>query len=230
MISFRLLAAVILAFPILTFACSCLEGISVRSSLQKTEAVFRGLVLRKLKDVEYASSYVVSVERMYKGCNFKAADRIVVTTGINSAMCGLELEVDRVYAFSAFDTPIIPDIQSQLKESHKIKRAVSIGLCDYNGVEWKNIPATGIKRLRRYDNTKCKVTCETGTNCLSTQYCDVDKCVAYNATCANPVNCVASPCSVSTCTEKSKCYNNYCGGCNAIFVDSTGTRVCNPNQ
>jgi len=42
-----------------------------------------------------------------------------------------------------------------------------------------------------------------------------------------PVNCFAEPCSVTKCDKPwVTCLNDYCGGCNAIFLDDAGGQVC----
>ncbi len=53
--------------------------------------------------------------------------------------------------------------------------------------------------------------------------------------CTNPtngqkdtlVNCVVSPCSTAKCPSNPKaiCFDNYCGGCNAVFFTMQGERV-----
>jgi hypothetical protein len=226
------LLSLFLSFPALTFACSCLGPITLAKSLKSADSVFRGTVIRKLEDAVVddqgeKSFYEVRVNRLFKGCNFIQSNHIIVTTGSNSAACGVYLEVDKSYALFGANVALPAAAKKQLGTNpKKIAKAVSIGLCGYNA-EWSTVPAQDLKTLRRYDNSKCKPKCVTGKDCPNNNYCDAGKCVAFDAPCPTPVvNCVASPCSVSTCISPSKCYDNYCGGCNAIFVDDTGTRVC----
>jgi len=56
--------------------------------------------------------------------------------------------------------------------------------------------------------------------------------------CGNPctkkkpqTSCFAPPCDVTKCNEPwENCVNDFCGGCNAIFIDSAGRRVCKNNN
>jgi Tissue inhibitor of metalloproteinase len=226
------LLSLFLFFPTLTFACSCLAPITLAKSLKSADSVFRGTVIRKLKDAVVddqgeKSFYEVRVIRLFKGCNFIQSNHIIVTTGSNSAACGVELEVDKSYALFGANVALPSAAKKQLGTNpKKIAKAVAIGLCGYNA-KWSDLSTQDLKTLRRYDNSKCKPKCVSGKDCPNNNYCDAGKCVAFDAKCPTPlVNCFASPCSVSTCTSPSTCYDNYCGGCNAIFVDDTGTRVC----
>jgi Tissue inhibitor of metalloproteinase len=220
------LFSLILSFPALAFACNCALT-TLASSLKRADAVFRGTVIRKLADKNEESFYEVRVNRVFKGCNFIQSNHIIVTTGTNSAACGVNLEVDKSYALFGANAALPAAAKKQLGTNpKKIAKAVRIGLCSYNA-EWPDVPTQDLKTLRRYDNSKCKPKCVSGKDCPNNNYCDAGKCVAFDAKCPTPlVACVAAPCSVSTCTSPSTCYDNYCGGCNAIFVDDTGTRVC----
>ena len=53
--------------------------------------------------------------------------------------------------------------------------------------------------------------------------CEDEKCV--------PVNCFVDPCSVASCpaVPGATCISNYCGGCNAIFVDPATSEVTPPS-
>ncbi len=69
-------------------------------------------------------------------------------------------------------------------------------------------------------------------NCSGAPRCKKSKCVLD---CAHPcpsgssvVQCFADPCAVTTCNIPNvSCTSNYCGGCKAIFYNSSGFRVCN---
>jgi hypothetical protein len=223
--SFALLFALFLSFPALALACSC-AVIDLKTSLKRADAVFRGTVIRKLNDVDNQSFYEVQVNRVFKGCNLKQSDRVIVATGCNSANCGVNLNVNSSYALFAYNAALEEPIKKQLgKNPKKITQSLTITLCDYN-VEWSNVRTQDLKSLRR-NNNACASQCVNGGNCPTNHYCDNGKCVAFDATCPTPeVRCLAAPCSVATCTAPSTCYDNYCGGCTAIFVDNTGTRVC----
>ena len=56
-----------------------------------------------------------------------------------------------------------------------------------------------------------------------------ESCCHGTCTCAEAdrVACFADPCTVSSCNvEGAQCRANYCGGCNAEWIDSDGLRVC----
>ncbi|MCU0662237.1 MAG: hypothetical protein MUC50_07915 [Myxococcota bacterium] len=65
---------------------------------------------------------------------------------------------------------------------------------------------------------------------LSSRYnCCGDSCACTDG--SQPVNCFADPCSVSTCGDpEATCTSNYCGGCNAEWLDARGAVAdCSPN-
>jgi hypothetical protein len=63
---------------------------------------------------------------------------------------------------------------------------------------------------------------------LETKMCGVDCGMDPCKGGGQPVNCLARPCDVTTCDETFEyCLDDYCGGCNAVFLDSAGNRVCN---
>lgn len=231
-----LLPFVSLLLPTLSFACKCIVP-TVPSALTDSDAVFRGKVIRELKATkvgEPTKAYVIQARRIYKGCAFEQGNRVVVTTSSSSASCGVTLEVNGTYVFSsATSTPIDAATKKKLgKKSTKITRAVSIVSCGYNR-KWDEVPAADLTLLRNYDNDVCvPESCTAGADCLDSTkyYCDTGKCTAYDAPCPDgttTVNCLADPCQVAKpCTTMDKCLSNYCGGCNAIFIDTTGTRVC----
>lgn len=50
---------------------------------------------------------------------------------------------------------------------------------------------------------------------------------------SEPVNCLVDPCELALPCESDQsltCVSNYCGGCNAEFVDKNGHLACQPNQ
>jgi hypothetical protein len=225
MTSFTFLLALFLSLPAIAVACSCIQ-IDFESALKKVDSSFRGTVVRQLNNVEENRVYEVRVNRLFKGCNFKQSNHIIVSTVTTS--CGVFLNVNASYSFSGYRSAMNNGIKKQLGNNpKKISQVVSVTLCNFIS-EWSEVPAQNLKTLRRFDNSKCVAKCDTGGDCLKDHYCDKGKCVALNKPCPTPLlNCFAEPCSVATCTSPSKCYDDYCGGCNAIFVDKTGTRICN---
>jgi Tissue inhibitor of metalloproteinase len=146
------------------WACDCMPGpITVASSLNATESVLRGRVVRRLA-VDQESQvyqYIVQVERRYKGCDFSPDSRIIIETGANSAMCGVTLRRSQTYLFSGYDTEITKDVQDQLDSAASagtgsngtaIKKAVSIGTCSSNRL-WLLVRNADRRRLNNYNNT-----------------------------------------------------------------------------
>jgi hypothetical protein len=93
------------------------------------------------------------------------------------------------------------------------------------------VNSTGNRVCKPLAPTPNSTKCVTGADCSnSTQYCDAGTCVAYpSAQCPKngTVACLIAPCaSFTPCVNDTKCYDDYCGGCNAIFVNATGNRVC----
>ena len=64
---------------------------------------------------------------------------------------------------------------------------------------------------------------------LNTRFvCCGDECACNGS---EQVACLVDPCSVSTCAvEGAMCRSNYCGGCNAEWVDASGALVCEPED
>jgi len=62
-------------------------------------------------------------------------------------------------------------------------------------------------------------------NYLDTRFvCCGGKCACFNS---DEVQCFVDPCQVSRCdVEGAECRSNYCGGCNAEWIDPTGALVC----
>jgi hypothetical protein len=70
-------------------------------------------------------------------------------------------------------------------------------------------------------------------DCVGYKVCNQDgKCefVCSTSSCpeGNKVECKAAPCTVSKCGEGpvASCVNDYCGGCNALFFNTSGHEVC----
>jgi len=82
---------------------------------------------------------------------------------------------------------------------------LGIGLCDLN-VPWSDVSA----EHHEYLDTRY-VCC--GRECA----CILD----------DEVQCFVDPCQVSSCdVEGAECRSNYCGGCNAEWIDGSGALVC----
>jgi Tissue inhibitor of metalloproteinase len=141
--------------PANTSACSCTEPRTVQRSLDLVDFVFRAWVVRKLRDVNYESNYVVRVNSIYKGCDFVVGERIIVTTGKTNSLCGVTLPINGTFVLSGFAAEMDSGISQQLPKKTKISKVVNVGLCDYNMDAITNVPSADLKVLRAYDNTRC---------------------------------------------------------------------------
>jgi Tissue inhibitor of metalloproteinase len=229
------LLASILLFPNAAVACRCMQT-TVESILTTTESVaFRGTVMRQVYTNDTSTQtnkFVFAVGRVFKGCDIQPSDRIVVQTGSNSAMCGLDLKVGTNYLLTSRSTtqPLDKAMLDVLGQSTKISRQLWVSTCDFVR-EFTAVTEDEKKALRNH-NKQCNsnAKCVVGADCPKEHYCDAGKCIPYNAPCpfdTLPVACFADPCTVAKPCTESTCLANYCGGCNAIFVAPNGTRVCN---
>jgi hypothetical protein len=150
----KLLSLFIALFlPLFSLACKCREP-TVATALEDADVVFRGTVVRELKEANPSSQtkrIVVKVGRVFKGCSFAMADRIVVTTSISSASCGVSTDVDKTYVFSGSSEFIDTATKKQLGKNTKIMNAVSIQACMYNR-DWDDIPSADKTALRAVVN------------------------------------------------------------------------------
>jgi hypothetical protein len=159
MTRFLLRLGLILSIPTVALACTC-YGISswqpptIQTSLARVDAVFRGTVLRKLKNVELSSGYVVGVRKIFKGCSFNATERILVTTANMPTFCGLDnLKINATYVFSAYPVAL-GAFQSQLPKSTKVQHGVAASICDVTR-QSKDVSSKDLQLLNRYDNSRC---------------------------------------------------------------------------
>jgi hypothetical protein len=84
--------------PFPSLACKC-KAPKAQSALDASEAVFRGTVVRRIKeDDEFNDKFVVRVGHKFKGCNL-AGDRVVIETV--AANCGVNLKEGINYVFSS---------------------------------------------------------------------------------------------------------------------------------
>lgn len=221
----------LLSFPALLFACSCIPQ-TFESALKNTDSIFRGSVLRELElpsDL-FTRAFEVSIKRIFKGCLLQSPGSVIVTTGSNSALCGIDFLIEKNYVFFGKAMRLGSDsfLQPYMKQFSNQTFVQFAYLCSFTEL-WSGVPTKERDLLKNYTN-KCARKCKTGKDCLKDSYCDTGKCVAYNAPCPDdqpPVRCFADPCKVTKpCVNNATCLSNYCGGCNAIFIDANRTRVC----
>jgi hypothetical protein len=226
------------SLPNLLLACKCIPPVLKEDLYDNPDStVIAGRILRELATMDgyFDRHFVFEVKQVYKACSIKEQDTIIVSTSASSASCGLDLKSNTQYIFAA-----------HMAEDNELPTAVrvSVGLCDYNA-EWPLGVSDEDKRtLRLYktkgpaSNANCSTSsspCQTGADCDEmTEYCDASKtqCISIDAPCPTALaNCFAAPCTVTDpCQEADGpliCLDNYCGGCNAIFLDADRTRVCN---
>jgi hypothetical protein len=66
--------------------------VTITETLERAQSVFRGVVIPQLNNYEDYYNYVVRVSRVFKGCDFRTNERIIVATGRDDCICGLSLE------------------------------------------------------------------------------------------------------------------------------------------
>jgi hypothetical protein len=231
MLSPLLRVTFLFALPALTWGCSCLpESLTAEASLDRDDSVFRGVVLRKLKDTSDYLNYVVEVTKVFKGCNFNVTERVLVSTGSVLTNCEIVHTVNKTYVFSGYQTQISGIVQKQLGSKTRVKKAVELEFCGFNN-PWNQVSRAESNALRAHDNGKCVAKCTTGVDCLGTHYCDAGACVALRPQCNTTTSlraCGAWPYSIATpCSETTaKCYAYWCGGWQSFYLDSNNTRVC----
>jgi hypothetical protein len=221
-------AALLLLAPNSLLACKCKEP-DAQSSLDNNENVFRGTAIRSLKssNVETEAKFVVQVGKVFKGCKLNAGERVVVTTGIDRSNCGVGLSLGANFVFSASaPTPVTP--ADNLGNRTKITAVYTVNACNYNR-DWKLVPDEDRKIFRTHQNVCKPFACTTGADCPSNHYCDTDICVSYDAKCPEGIMtpiCADNPCLWSKPCTEAKCIPSMCSGCQPVFIDPTGTRVC----
>lgn len=155
-------------------ACKCPLR-PLLTSLSDADNLFRGVVIRELKADEMSKTFVVSVTRIYTGCTFKSADRVVVTTPLSK--CGISFAINKRYIFAAENVELDAATKKQMGRDTKISRVVSASSCDYTR-EWSAVSVQDRKLLREY-NTTCPKACDFDIDCPSSSItCQNGKCVA----------------------------------------------------
>jgi hypothetical protein len=228
----NMLLVTLLLLPLVSLACKCMVPL-VSSALDDADAVFRGMVIRELKQTDptsYTKELVVKVERVFKGCTFKVSDRIIVATSSSTASCGVFTETNKAYVFSGSSSPIAATTKQKLGKNTKISQLVSVMSCVYNR-EWDGVPAEDKALLRAYKN-QCAKSCVTGKDCPNEKhYCDTGKCIDLTAGC--PITPLLGACIQDACKTAADscpgayCEPTFCGGCLPLFLDADRTRICN---
>jgi hypothetical protein len=228
-----------------SLACDCMPG-SLNGTLYNNpeSTVITGRIMDELKltttstgspDQKY---FTFKVKHVYKSCSVQPDDTIVVSTSASSALCGLTLEPDAQYVFSAHEAePESMNLPSVFR--------LNVGLCNFHS-KWPmgREVRQALRQYRDMENVvKCSsgitlsvvpLPCNTGAACDQTnEYCNtsINKCVSI-ASCPTPtVDCKVAPCTVTDPCQEAVgpliCIDDYCGGCNAIFLDANRTQVCN---
>jgi hypothetical protein len=205
---------------------------TVESALNNAASIFRGKVIREVKlpsDLQQRA-FTVNVKHIFKGCLVSSPGRVIVTTGSSSASCGIDLLIDKNYVFSGEAELLGTDayFEPYLKQFSNQTVIQSAGSCNFNKL-WPTVTLNERGQLNNYTNS-CERKCITGNDCPKNANCDSGKCVQYGVPCPGgvlPTPCFADPCTVTeSCSKSATCIANYCGGCNAIFVDVNRTRIC----
>jgi Tissue inhibitor of metalloproteinase len=155
-------------------ACSCLP-LSVNETMQREHIglVVRGTVLRAfvptlshdpavnatngaatgvtLFSGDESNQYIVQITKVYKGCNVKTNERIIVSSSSVGSMCGMSLTVNTNYIFSTSvqNQPIDPVTSAQLGNRSKVKQSIWISSCGLNQV-WSTVAAQDKATIQSY--------------------------------------------------------------------------------
>jgi hypothetical protein len=225
-------------------ACSCLAP-DMNRSYDNADQVVHVRVLGSLGVAGGQRRYLgVTVKQAFKGC-LANGSLVVIQTASDSAACGMTLQAGTDYLLHgvnngrSFGLPVL-----------------RVGLCDANSewsalesahLEFLNTRynccgdkcgCVGSQIVECFADP-CQVsTCDVeGASCNS-NYCGgcnaewtdatgARVCLPQPAGCDNPVQCLVDPCQVSSCdVPGATCTADYCGGCNAIWTDASGARVC----
>jgi hypothetical protein len=125
-----------------TNACDCRESPTAAASLQNGDIdfVFRGFVTRQIDigsvDINDPKYFSVRVWKFYKGCsNLSNATSIVLKTAGTTALCGIQITLNKNYIFSARSTPSEPKVVTAAKRRipniYK-NEMVRVENCDFN--------------------------------------------------------------------------------------------------
>ena len=131
-----------------TFACKCKQPTVSKALNSTTSSIFTGTVIRKKKsldrDIKLVAA-VVSVDRVIKGCSLDLSARIIVTTAISSAACGVNLIVNGTYFFSGEIEQLNDDILQQTYglsfNTYPINSTVHVSSCRFNVLRRKVLSA-----------------------------------------------------------------------------------------
>lgn len=93
-------------------------------------------------------TYLVRVERVFKGCDFEADDFVMVTTASQRARCGVSNIVDQRYVFSGRVTTSNSSQPELVRRMH----TVHVGSCRYNR-RWFGMPRRAKNLLLNQNNT-----------------------------------------------------------------------------
>jgi Tissue inhibitor of metalloproteinase len=148
-----------LQLPILSLACRCMQP-TLNTSLYMDDdsIVMAGEINDEIKldttttnDTEIGNRFFTfTVKRVYKGpCSIQASDTIIVSTSASTASCGLNLQPDSWYTFSAFASP--PGDGALLLPSAV---QVHVGACAYHAAGDEMSRADRLV-LRKFERKKC---------------------------------------------------------------------------
>jgi Tissue inhibitor of metalloproteinase len=164
--------AVVLAilWPSPTLACSCLRmGLNETMYASDESLFFRGTVVRDITPPPPVpdpnnpifmmpngrNQYVVQVGRVFKGCTIKQSERILVTSPMQSSMCGLSLAMGASYIFESglAPKPVDAATLARLGNRTKVTSTVSVFLCGFNR-PWDSVSEDDKNVLRAFPR-KC---------------------------------------------------------------------------
>jgi hypothetical protein len=268
-----LLVLVSSLLPSLSMACRCMQPTLDIALNEPDSIVIVGKINDEIKlDTTNTTTdeirnryFTFKLRRVIKApsCSMQVNDTIIVSTSASTASCGLNLQPNTWYTFSAHaSSPQDGDLLLPLAVQ------VQVGACAYNAEG--NLPQADRPTLRAFDRQQshqrnCTApaapalpsptsaptsaptstsplssSCKTGADCadIGNEYCNAvtGTCHPIQDSCGTrPMfNCLQAPCTVTVACQDAQnpagplmCIDNYCGGCNAIFLDANYTQVCN---
>jgi hypothetical protein len=229
-------------------ACSCLPP-DMNRSYDNADQVLHVRVLGSLGAAAGQRRYLaVTIKQAFKGC-LGDASLVAIQTASDSAACGMSLQAGKEYLLHGKNNGSIlgvPVLRVGLCDANSEWSALETAHLDFLNTRYNccgdKCGCVGSQQVECFVDP-CQVsTCDVEGATCNANYCGgcnaewtdatgARVCLPKPATCDNPVQCLVDPCQVSSCDVKgATCTADYCGGCNAIWTDPNGTRVCQPEQ
>jgi hypothetical protein len=155
-----LLSLVALQSPVV-LACSCIGPITLSNSLKDKQSTAVKVRIGKeifpngpLDDLGNGFRYFrATIQYAYRACNLRRNDSILVSTGGNSALCGITIEPQTSYLMFGF-------LQDEDVKGYGSQRVLQVGLCQYQ-IPFRQLTKQQRETLsrRRYQDN-CPKVCD----------------------------------------------------------------------